>query len=49
MHRHRLITITQELDEIFESPFPKKASLKRTKVAIVADRGVTDVVEEISA
>ncbi|KAF8543136.1 general substrate transporter [Trichophaea hybrida] len=39
----------EELNEIFEAPFPKQASLKRTKVAIVADHGVTDVVEEATA
>ena len=36
----------QELDEIFEAPFPKSASLKKTKVALAGNRGVTDVLEE---
>jgi hypothetical protein len=39
----------QELNEIFEAPFPKAASLKRTKVTIVAEHGVTDVIGEEQA
>lgn len=35
----------EELNAIFNAPFPKAASLKRTTVAI-EEHGVTDIVEE---
>jgi hypothetical protein len=37
------------LTEIFEAPNPKKESLKRAKVVLGKNRGVTDVVEVVEA
>lgn len=39
----------EELNEIFEAPFPKAASLKKTKVAIVENHGVTDLLGDVEA
>jgi len=38
----------EEINEIFEAPYPKKKSLEKAKVAIVAEKGVTEVIEEIN-
>jgi len=39
----------EELNEIFDAPFPKAASLKKTKVAVVGSHGVTDLLGDVEA
>lgn len=35
----------EELNEIFEAPFPKSASLAKAKVAVADGHGITEVIE----
>jgi hypothetical protein len=37
----------EELNEIFNAPFPKAASLKKTVVAVEGTQGITNIIEEI--
>jgi len=39
----------EEINEIFEAPYPKKKSLEKAKVTIVAQKGITEVIEEVKA
>ncbi|KAI5837878.1 general substrate transporter [Morchella snyderi] len=36
----------EELNEIFEAPFPKAASLKKTVVAVEGKQGITNIIDE---